>query len=197
MPTVYTAPVESGEMTKLSEFALRCARAFGSLIYMRDEPLDAPIPDRFEPNNDHNYKQIEFHKNYLALIANPDTRLQAWEEDFQQKLKTHQTMAERVESENANYEAMLDKVRNWECPMEIIGLKNFMLEQLKDSMRFGSVELNEPEKTDIKEWYGQTVEITKGMIERYEQLIDEEKERTAEKNNWLRTVRTSLEGVDD
>jgi len=34
-------------------FAMSCARAFGALITMRDEPADAPIPDEFKPDPYH------------------------------------------------------------------------------------------------------------------------------------------------
>jgi hypothetical protein len=48
MPTGYTAPIADG-MT-FEQFALGCARAFGALVTMRDEPSDAPIPERLEPD---------------------------------------------------------------------------------------------------------------------------------------------------
>lgn len=55
------------------EFAMRCARNFGALIMMRDEPLDAPIPEKFEPSG---YYKKEYEKAkaaYEDFIASPPT----------------------------------------------------------------------------------------------------------------------------
>ena len=51
MPTGYTASVADGRVTEFAPFALQCARAMGALIMMRDEPHDAPIPERFEASD--------------------------------------------------------------------------------------------------------------------------------------------------
>ena len=45
MPTGYTAGILEGET--FEQYALQCAKAFGALVMMRDEPSDAPIPDQF------------------------------------------------------------------------------------------------------------------------------------------------------
>lgn len=49
MPTGYTASVADGTTTTLRAFALQCARAFGATVTMRDDPMSAEIPERFEP----------------------------------------------------------------------------------------------------------------------------------------------------
>lgn len=51
MPTGYTANIKNG--ITFEEFALDCARNFGALIIMRDEPKDAPIPEQFEASKHH------------------------------------------------------------------------------------------------------------------------------------------------
>lgn len=53
MPTGYTAAVEDGTITEFDDFAWQCARAFGALIMMRDDPMSAPIPQKFEPTAEH------------------------------------------------------------------------------------------------------------------------------------------------
>ena len=53
MPTGYTLELYDGKDITFEEFVLKCARAFGALINMRDEPRDAPIPERFEPSYYH------------------------------------------------------------------------------------------------------------------------------------------------
>ena len=41
MPTGYTAEILNGEIKTFPEFAKKCARAFGAMIHMRDDSLDA------------------------------------------------------------------------------------------------------------------------------------------------------------
>ena len=49
MPTGYTAKLmEKGK--SFDEFVLFCARAFGACIDMRDEDMNAPIPEQFQPS---------------------------------------------------------------------------------------------------------------------------------------------------
>lgn len=67
MPTGYTEAVQSGEVTEFRDFALRCARAMGALIMMRDDPMDAPIPDEFKPS-DWNRKQLDKARFRLADV---------------------------------------------------------------------------------------------------------------------------------
>lgn len=49
MPTGYTSPLYEGKEISFEQFALRCARNFGALVMMREEPLDTPIPEKFNP----------------------------------------------------------------------------------------------------------------------------------------------------
>ena len=41
MPTGYTSGVQDGSIKHFNEFVWDCARAFGSLIHMRDDRRDA------------------------------------------------------------------------------------------------------------------------------------------------------------
>jgi hypothetical protein len=45
MPTGFTEPVIENEGETLERFVLRCARAFGPMIMLRDHSFDAPIPE--------------------------------------------------------------------------------------------------------------------------------------------------------
>src|SRR5690242_16095032 len=47
MPTGYTSELQERDQL-FAEFVWRCARAFGALIMMREERMDAPVPERFE-----------------------------------------------------------------------------------------------------------------------------------------------------
>ena len=51
MPTGFTCDIKDG--ITFERFALNCARAFGALINMRDDSLDAEIPDEIKPSDHH------------------------------------------------------------------------------------------------------------------------------------------------
>ena len=53
MPTGYTAMLTEEKEITFEDFALKCARAFGALIEMRDESLDAKIPEEFKVTEYH------------------------------------------------------------------------------------------------------------------------------------------------
>jgi len=66
MPTGYTAKLmESGQT--FQDFVMQCARAFGACVMMRDDPMDAPIPERFEPS-DYNVKRLAEAKAELVKL---------------------------------------------------------------------------------------------------------------------------------
>ena len=54
MPTGYTDLINNG--CTFNEFVMGCARAFGATIDMRDEPLGAEIPEKFELSDYHSAK---------------------------------------------------------------------------------------------------------------------------------------------
>jgi hypothetical protein len=53
MPTGFTADICKGAEVSFEDFAMTCARAFGALYSMRDEPMDAPIPETFVASGYH------------------------------------------------------------------------------------------------------------------------------------------------
>lgn len=72
MPTGYTADLMEKGM-EFKPFVLQCARAFGALITMRDDSLDAPIPEKFEPD--------DYHIKKLAEAIQEQKRLQSMTDD--------------------------------------------------------------------------------------------------------------------
>lgn len=53
MATGYTYELIDKPETTFEAFALRCSRAFGALIEMREESADAPIPTEIKPSTYH------------------------------------------------------------------------------------------------------------------------------------------------
>lgn len=197
MPTGYTSIVADNENLTFSEFAMRCARNFGALIMMRDEPLDAPIPEKFEPSD---YYKNEYEKAkaaYENFIANPPS-----DEDLEKQYNEYVALeTERFAAASADkdikcrrYNAMLLKVLKWQPPTpEHEGLKEFMIDQLHDSIDFDCSEYR-PLISDKEEYIARNRngEYLKEELDFYEKKWHNEIERTNSRNKWLKELRESL-----
>lgn len=198
MPTGYTAAVAEG--ISFEQFALRCARAMGALIMMRDEPSDAPIPERFEPSAYHADKLAEARTELDRLdaltpeqvaveaVAYHAGALQRWTE-----------RTARRHEQRGQYEAMLSKVYAWVPPTtEHIGFKDFMVGQLTQSIDFdcGNNEYDvEPEELSAAAWLGRMVREAQKNVEYHAKANAEEIERTEQRNKWIADLRASLVGA--
>ncbi len=194
MPSAYTADVT--EEMSFEKFAMRCARAMGALIDMREEPLDAPIPERFEPR-DYHAKKLQEAKAELArlLSLTPEQareECRKWHEELEadkaQRLKEN-------EAKIAAYEAMLRKVQAWKPPTEEhVEFKAFMERQLIDSIKFDdSRRYLQPRKApDPDLWLKGRICKAENSVEHHEDEYAEEVHRTRERNVWLAALRASL-----
>lgn len=197
MPTGYTSIVADNENFTFPEFAMRCARNFGALIMMRDEPLNAPIPEKFEPSD---YEKNEYEKAkaaYENFIVNPPS-----DEDLEKQYNeyvAHETELFAAASadkdiKRGRYNAMLLEVLKWQPPTpEHEGLKKFMIDQLQDSIDFDCREY-QPVISDREEYIARnrSGEYLKEELDFYEKRWHEEIERTNSRNKWLKELRESL-----
>lgn len=196
MPTGYTAPVQDGKITTLREFALCCARGMGVCITMRDDPSDAPIPERFEPNTKYCDEEIKCNIDILekALHA-PDSECIA-------EIQTENTMIIHQNAEygirfyiqKKRYADMLDLVVGWQCSPEIQSLKDFMVEQLQMTIR---VHGDSPHVVKLKnsnpdEWRVEKIKEARKEIEHHTRRRQEEIARTEDRNAWLKSLRDCL-----
>ena len=192
MPTGYTADLEG---VTFPEFALRCARAFGALITMRDESSDTPIPDCIEPSN--------YSRKQLTVAVESLLQVESWNEDcaetvaeaaYAQALQTQEARLQKSEAPQKRYEAMMSRVVHWTPPtVEHTGLKDFMLEQLTKSIKFdcsgGFSELTSRSGQEHK--HHQLCAILKD-IEYHAKNYREELERSRGRTDWIRQLRVSL-----
>ena len=99
MPTGYTDAVATGEIKTLKEFAYRCARAMGACIDMRDKPMDAPIPERFEPSSFYKAKIDTLTQELETLRATSDEDLaEQAEAEYILALEKRQEYGDRVDA---------------------------------------------------------------------------------------------------
>lgn len=195
MPTGYTAKVESGETTELRDYILTCARAFGALIMMRDDPMDAPIPRKLEPDTRYYDERIATLTADIAklsamssddaltesLAANNEARRRhrEFEAEDQLRLERHQTMA-----------AMVEK---WRPPTrDHVELKSFMLQQLEVSSRHLGGHHKLPDMPIGEEWRQKRLSDLQWQLENAKEHRDKEIERTAGRQAWIDALFASL-----
>ena len=194
MPTGYTLDLYNGKDIAFEEFVLKCARAFGALIDMRDEPMDAPIPERFEPS-DYHLKELEKAKRRLKEIRkwNEEKAEQEAERAYREALKERKEFIKKNKLIRKRYEDMLSKVREWKPPTpDHVDLKKFMIQQLEDSIEFDCFIPEMPQRLSGEEYREQQIRKALSDIEYHEKEYAEEVNRVCEKNKWLLLLRESL-----
>jgi hypothetical protein len=193
MPTGYTAAVEDGTVTELKPFALACARAFGALISMRDDPMDAPLPERVKPLS-------SYYEQESSRLADELGSLEAMTPEECAAAQGAALAKEQRESaeyvavntvRNGRHAAMAEKVHAWEPPSELANLKTFMLQQL-------AVSMHEPytpevsERVPATEWRDSRVAFLRARLESTRKHMTDEAERLREANEWLAALRAAL-----
>ena len=195
MPTGYTAGVVDGSVTTLREFALQCARGMGATIMMRDDPMDAPIPARFEPQTDYQDKRIAASRERLAELKamTPEQRNAACAAYNETMRADNAKAIEDKTEKRRRYDAMIEQVEPWEGAPE--GLKAFMLEQLRSSRDFdceADPTRYMPKEQSVDEWYQDAMTKAERDIGYHEGERAKEISRTADRNAWLDQLYASL-----
>jgi predicted RNA-binding protein with PUA-like domain len=200
MPTGYTADVQSGKVTEFADFALQCARNFGALILMRDEPHGTPIPDEFKPST-YNQKAADENEaeiNRLRALGAAGVQ-EEYDREYKGLCAQHEKARAARREEKQRYEAMVAKVNEWKPPsFKHEGMKKFMLEQLQSSIAWDCSDTYEsplPKREDASVWLARTISRLYASIERNRKSQLEENERTAERNLWVKQLRESLSPV--
>lgn len=195
MPTGYTCKVQSGDITEFKDFAMECARAFGALVHMRDNPQDAEIPEVIEPSTFYAKELDKATADLAALEAMDDETIRERAADANVKAEKyyHDEVARR-HAERARYYAMLDKVRAWTPPTpDHEDLKRFMTEQLCTSIDFDCKYVpDRPVPKSPTEWLNKQREELKRSIERYTEENNKEIARAAERTAWIKALREAL-----
>jgi hypothetical protein len=198
MPTGYTSDLYEGKDVSFPEFAMRCARAFGALVQMRDMPPDAPIPDQFAPHSYHK-EALERAQRQLEEVTSWDAKEaeRGAERSHQELLK--ETLKGKVSSRalKKRYETMLEKVATWEPPTsDHERLKQYMTEQLQQSLDFDcatSLYYELPARLTGEEYREQQIAAAQRDIEYHSEQYTGEVERAEERTEWVKQLRESLE----
>jgi hypothetical protein len=196
MATGYTATIAEG--ISFNDFALQCARSFGALILMRDDPMDKPIPKEFKPSDYHSKKIVEIMKELKLLESLPESEAnKRAEQDYQTALDVKKEGLKKANKLREKYLAMLVKVQGWTPPTsDHTELKKFMVEQIEQSIKFDCL-TDYYTQQDIKlqsgkDWLAGQMQKLADSLTYHIKEDKEEKERTAGRNRWVQELRKSL-----
>lgn len=195
MATGYTAPIYDGKDITFTQFALRCARAFGALVTMRDSGLDADIPDKFVPSPYHEQRIAEAKFKLAKAEAMTESDAQsAADEAYADEVRKCEASRQETEVRRCRYEKMLESVRAWRPPTrEHIELQKFMASQLVESIKFDCVPLEwEPVRKTGAEFKRDLVDRARRDIAYHEAELSKDRARCDERNAWVRELRNSL-----
>lgn len=195
MATGYTHILLDKPETTFEEFALRCARAFGATIEMRDDPLDVPPPAEVKPD-DYYLRQIpdaEARVRELEVMTAEEAEIKA-AEAHREALKFWRECNENYARKRRLYEAMLAKVEAWEPPSPgHEGLKKFMREQIVDSIKFDCHESSDPPEPQTgEEWLADRRAYAMRTLQSRREGWEKEQQAAREATAWLKALHASL-----
>lgn len=196
MPTGYTKVI-ADDIT-FNDFVMNCARAMGALARKRDEPPDAPIPDRFEPSN---YCIEKIAEANLTLVRLSEMTMeeaeQAADAEYKIAILSQVDSIQRNDSLCEKYHTMLEQVNAWNSPsIDHDGFKQFMIEQLTSTIDFDCNSTyhrdNPPYKLEGVVWLAREAANALKDITYQEAQHAKEIERTNARNKWVKELRDSL-----
>jgi len=194
MASGYTAEIEKG--ISFEKFATNCARAFGALISMRDDPMDAPIPDEITPS-DYNFREWQRAKKDYELVKKITLKeaKELAKNDYENIIKYNKKTIAEKNALKIKYEQMLSNVMKWVPPSpDHVNFKAFMVDQIKKSIDWDcDTKYNkDPVLKSAKEWLKEKIESKKHDIEYHFKEHQEELERCAGRTKWIQDLKKSL-----
>lgn len=193
MPTGYTASISEGISFK--NFVLQCSRAFGALIEMRDDPMDAEIPDEFPPSNYHIDEVSELKKrlSFIEGLSLEEAHKECEDEYISELGDYNKTISDKNELKE-KYNIMLNEVNSWTPPTdEHKGLKDFMVKQITESIDWDcKVYSKRPTPKNAELWIAEQKESILKDIVYHETEYEKEVKRCKDRSEWVRKLKISL-----
>ena len=196
MPTGYTEVIEKDG--SFETFLLRCARAFGACVTMREDSVSKPAPRKLTPISDYHIKALK--KSQEEYIKLQETPLEAAEHQasiiFNEEVLRNEEYIQGKNELKKKYSTMRAEVLKWVSPSKDHDeLKQFMLDQIElcksdwDSSYW--VE-NAPIKLSGEVWLGRQKERALRDINYHQKEMAKEEERYNSRNEWLRLLYESI-----
>lgn len=202
MPTGYTDSILKKPNMAFPEFALLCARAFGALIDLRDEPLSTPIPTEIQPSDYHKkaLKSAFGAKGRFKQLTRAQKRNMATAAMLKD-MKYHVEAYRTAERQEAAYRRMLAEVEAWVPPTaDHEGLKKFMVEQITGSLehdctwarKYHTDALREYVALQPKTWLKHRRESMERDVKYHSEENAKEVARCSDRTGWIRDLMRSL-----
>lgn len=204
MPTGYTSKIADG--IDFKTFAMDCAMAFGACITLRDEPGGGDkIPEKFEPDP-YYLNRLNAAKRDLETFEEKYTDeycIRMIEIEHRERLESNNIHNEKSAELEKKYRNMLASVNNWQPPTkDHVGLKNFMIQQITDSIKwdcnyYAEAEdekkiITKPSKEEINNWRQNKLNSIQRDVRYYKEEYNKECERIRKNNEWIADLRKSL-----
>ncbi|MPV55902.1 hypothetical protein CFB46_11935 [Burkholderia sp. HI2761] len=193
MPTGYTADIAKG--ITFEQYAWDCARAFGALVTLRDDPR-APIPERFEPDTYYQKRLEEVHATLERISTwTPDQVVTEYRRQFDARMVEYQARIDAATALRAKYDAMLAQVRAWQPPTpNHVNYKAFMESQIVESIKFDCcLEYDSaPLPQEPAAWHAEWIADLKATVTRCEQQQRDEVKRAHDRTQWIQAIRESF-----
>ena len=188
--------MESGE--SFQGFVMKCARAFGACIDMRDEPMDVPIPDKFEPS-DYSSKRLreaELEVSRLLAMNEAEQEIFGFERRAEAIASAERALAKDRE-ENARLLEMEARVSEWVPPSDDHEeLKSFMLQQIsvsKNNDDYLAARIAQLKAQDPIEFFHGALSEAQRSIEYHQEQKAKDIERAIDRTLWVRLLRESID----
>lgn len=195
MPTGYTAKLCDGDQS-FEDFVLSCARAFGPLTFMREDPVDARIPDEVDSQISYYEKAIKGISEDLAhaIAMSPEEAEAGAAAEYEVLLKQFHQSVEKNRLVAARLATMRQKVFAWFPPSpDHENLKKFMLEQLQvTESHEGTCHSSPPVKMPGADWRVMRIQGFANNLRVYSETLINEISKTKNGNKWIKDLRTSL-----
>ena len=205
MPTGYTSYIKDGKITSGKEFLKLCTRTFGIAIDLKEESLDVPTPNHFEP---HPYYEKAYKDSLVSREKAYSMTLEEVKEDIISKYNDNKDRAEKTlekyKDEDKKYLKVREEVEKWIPPTpEHENLKKFCLEQIDMSLNTGLYEWYEKDinkeldtsDDTIKKYIDILRDNADEKLKRAYKKYQEELKRVEEKNLWMKQFLDSLENT--
>lgn len=197
MPTGFTAPIAEGKTLTFKQFAMRCSRAFGAFVDLRDSdiPLDVDIADLpkrlINPYYEKHFIEATLALDELRALTPAQAEERALHDYLSAKERWDARMREGREL-NARYDALLAAIDAWQVPTDDHrGLQDFMRQQIDVSKHDPSYD-PEPVQVTAVEWLDASIRQATRTLEFAKKNREEEVERCESNNRWVAELVKSL-----
>lgn len=200
MPTGYTHILKDKPDLPFADFALRCARAMGALVMLRDGSIDDPIPADVGEPLDHYRQRIDSTRREKehVLSLSPE----AWRQEHEKARIDAANRREEWRADAARWrdvcQRLLCEVDAWKPPTaDHEQLAEFMRGQLTETLRFDGTEpsVEWDRVPEFAEWQKARIEEACRRAADAEADLAKAIERNRARNEWVRALRESLNGA--